>query len=459
MGSGSSTQTPPDASAKLDAATLEKMVGPEIWEKHGKKFFEENQKDGTVVAESVMRYAMMNDLMPKNEGVKYEKPVELETKLFHDVYDKMPDQTGKTIAITGSTSGTGLCLAEKLAAKGARIIMLNRASSRAEAALAKVKAAAADASLVIHVDCDLQSFASVRAAAPKVEALGVAIDVLVNNAGIMASADVATGDGCDVQMQTNHLSHFLLTALLLPLIQKAAAASGQARIVQHSSGARSMVPKIDVKYMGKNGGNLGGDAPGANFQGPRWVRYAQTKLANLGFTLALADQFKEKGIANVMSLCAHPGLSSTGLQVRNAAEDPSMHGNYDSMMAMAQSVEDGTLGILRASVDPNPEIVQGSLLGPQKMTGPAIVMDAATEAARVPPEDRAALWQVSLETVGLVDFFNPSAEVAADAAAAPAAANDTGTQAETAADSGEKAEVEGTQAAAEPEKEADNSAL
>merc|ERR1719193_367839 len=133
------------------------------------------------------------------------------------------------------------------------------------------------------------------------------LDVLCNNAGVMACADVATVDGCDVQMQTNHLSHFLLTQQLWPLLTKAAEERGEARVVNHSSIARKGKP-LGQRYLGPNGGNLGGDSAGALFNGPRWERYHQTKLANLAFTFALRDRcLAATGASSkVKALCAHP---------------------------------------------------------------------------------------------------------------------------------------------------------
>eukprot|EP00629_Pelagomonadales_sp_RCC1024_P019366 CAMPEP_0119283964 /NCGR_PEP_ID=MMETSP1329-20130426/29533_1 /TAXON_ID=114041 /ORGANISM="Genus nov. species nov., Strain RCC1024" /LENGTH=172 /DNA_ID=CAMNT_0007284639 /DNA_START=57 /DNA_END=572 /DNA_ORIENTATION=+ len=142
---------------------------------------------------------------------------------------------GKTFAITGCTSGTGLAAAKLFAEKGGNVILLNRASPRSEAALAAVSAAAAGGT-ISHVDCDLMDFASVRAAAGAVLAAAAesGVDVLCNNAGVMALADKATKDGYDVQMQTNHLSHFLLTRELYPALTRASELRGEARVVNHS---------------------------------------------------------------------------------------------------------------------------------------------------------------------------------------------------------------------------------
>jgi NAD(P)-dependent dehydrogenase (short-subunit alcohol dehydrogenase family) len=113
--------------------------------------------------------------------------------------------------------------------------------------------------------------------------------VLCNNADVMALEDKACPEGYDIQMKTNHLSHFLLTREILPLLEKATDLRGEARVVNHSSIAREG-KKLDAKYLGKNGGNLGGNGASMLFSGARWLRYHQTKLANVVFTLALADR-------------------------------------------------------------------------------------------------------------------------------------------------------------------------
>ena len=143
------------------------------------------------------------------------------------------------------------------------------------------------------------------------------IDVLVNNAGVMALKDQATMDGYDVQMQTNVISHFLITKELFPLFRK----SEEARIVNHSSMARLGGP-LDMDYFEKKGGNLGGDGTdeeNLSFQGPRWERYHQTKLANCAFTYGLKKKLEEANITNIIPLLAHPGLALTNLQVTTAA--------------------------------------------------------------------------------------------------------------------------------------------
>jgi len=283
---------------------------------------------------------------------------EIKTLHLEEVIEKhSQDMSGKVVAITGTTSGTGFICARELAKKDATVILLNRLSERSEQALTLLRESV-PAGEFHPVHCDLQSFASVRKAAEEITSRYEKIDALVNNAGVMALKDQATADGYDVQMQTNVLSHFLLTKELFPLMRK----SSQARIVNHSSMARLGAP-LRLEYFEKKGGNLGGDGTeeeNLSFQGPRWERYHQTKLANAVFTYGLKKKLEEKQISNVIALLAHPGLALTQLQVTTAA-DGGMEGNSD-LMNQAQSAEDGATGIIRASMDK--EAKSGDFYGP-----------------------------------------------------------------------------------------------
>ena len=207
-------------------------------------------------------------------GGSYSAPAEIPTKWFPDFEANLPSLQGKVFCITGCTSGTGYVAARTAARKGAHVVMLNRQSGRAEAAEKALKEEVPNAK-VTQVACDLQDLASVQAAASNLKSLfgSCGVDVLCNNAGVMALADQATKDGYDVQMQTNHLSHFLLTKELFPLLQKAASERGEARVVQHSSGGRKFpTTELDAKYLGKNGGDLGGNGNSMFFGGARWER-------------------------------------------------------------------------------------------------------------------------------------------------------------------------------------------
>ena len=273
------------------------------------------------------------------------------------IHNHGKDMSGKVVAITGTTSGTGFICARELAKKGATVVLLNRKSDRSTSALKQLKTAVPNGNFDA-IDCDLQDFESVHSAISAIQSKYQVLDVLVNNAGVMALKDEATKDGYDVQMQTNVLSHFLLTKELFPLLKR----SDQSRIVNHSSMARLGGPLV-ADYFDANGGNLGGDGSeeeNVSFQGPRWERYHQTKLANAAFTYGLKNKLAEENISNVIPLLAHPGLASTNLQVTTAS-DGGMDGDSE-LMNRAQTAEDGATGIIRAAMDP--EAKSGDFFGP-----------------------------------------------------------------------------------------------
>lgn len=313
--------------------------------------------------------------------------------------DKMPDLAGKTFVITGTTSGTGKVAADALAEKGGQVIMLNRPSPRSERRQAEITKAFPDTG-IMTIDCDLQSFASVQAAAEKLKTVCAerGIDGLINNAGIMALPDEATEDGFDVQMQTNHLSHFLLTRELFPLLEKAAEIHGDARVVNHSSMARKTVGKLKAKYLEKNGGNLGGNGSSMIFGGARWQRYGQSKLANAAFTAALHERLRAKG-SKVKALVAHPGWANTQLQVTSNESGGLASGHSFVARLVAQSEEDGTLGILSCAV--LPEAKCGAFYGPgsgmMASKGEALPFDL--EAFYNNEETRQMLWEKSAEAI------------------------------------------------------------
>ncbi|MEO0778886.1 MAG: SDR family NAD(P)-dependent oxidoreductase, partial [Bacteroidota bacterium] len=243
------------------------------------------------------------------------------------------------------------------AKKGATVLLLNRPSERAAAALEKLQSAVPEGRFDA-IDCDLQRFDSVQNAIQTIQSKYDTLDVLVNNAGVMALPDQATADGYDVQMQTNVIAHFLLTKALFPQLRK----SEQARIVNHSSMAR-LGPPLEARYFEAAGGQLGGDGSeeeNNSFQGPRWARYHQTKLANAAFTYGLKQKLEAAQINNVLPLLAHPGLALTQLQITSASTG-GMEADSD-LMQRAQSAEDGATGIIRAAMDPGAQA--GHFYGP-----------------------------------------------------------------------------------------------
>jgi NAD(P)-dependent dehydrogenase (short-subunit alcohol dehydrogenase family) len=331
----------------------------------------------------------------------YDKPAEVKSKVFPALKASLPRMDGKVVAVTGCTTGTGYILAKTCAELGAHVVMLNRASGRADAALAAIQNEV-PGSKVTGIPCDLMSFESVRetTAQLKRDFADTGLDVLCNNAGIMASKDEATKDGCDTQMQTNHLSHFLLTAEVWPLLEQAASKNGEARLVNHSSMARNTpYGPLEAKYLGKNGGKLGGDQP-TNccnpLSNPRWKRYQQTKLANVVFTYALDDKIQAKG-SKVKALVAHPGLAATNLQVTTTQEGGMGSGLTNMLMSQSQSAEDGTAGIVMCCCAR--DVASRQFYGPKAATGAAEVLKE--DGKHAAQEYRDLLWSESQKTTGV----------------------------------------------------------
>ncbi len=315
-----------------------------------------------------------------------------ETKYLNDLVAKHTQaMTGKVGAVTGTTSGTGYVCARELAKLGATVLLLNRPSERAQRALSELKREVPDGRFEAFA-CDLQDFESVRSAARTIGSKFEVLDVLCHNAGIMALPDQATKDGYDVQMQTNSISAFLLTKELFPLLKR----SEGARIVNHTSMARKGSDH-DAKYFGQHGGNLGGDGKpeeSANFQGPRWERYHQSKLANCTFAYGLKQRLEAAQISNVKVLIAHPGVAHTGLQ-ESSDKSGGMNANH-AIMLQAQTAEDGALGILRACADPAAQ--SGDFYGPEGLTG--FPSKLTPEPLLLDPKNIAICWEGCEAAVG-----------------------------------------------------------
>jgi NAD(P)-dependent dehydrogenase (short-subunit alcohol dehydrogenase family) len=244
--------------------------------------------------------------------------------------DDIPDQTGRTILITGANSGLGLRSAEALAAKGAHVLLACRNAEKAATALESVKARATGPAPEV-VALDLASLASIQAAAEAVDAKVERLDVLMNNAGVMALPKrQETADGFEMQFGTNHLGHHALTARLLPALLRATAP----RVVTVSS-------------MGHRMGKISLEDP--NWERRRywpWPAYGQTKLANLLFTSELAYRAAEHG-TDLVAAAAHPGYAATnltssgpgtanGFMARGSAIVDRLFGQSDAMGALPQ---------------------------------------------------------------------------------------------------------------------------
>lgn len=207
----------------------------------------------------------------------------------------IPDQTGRTVVVTGANSGLGLRSAEALAAKGARVLMACRNATKAAAALELVKAKATGPDPEVR-SLDLSSLASVRECATGLAAELNHLDVLLNNAGIMAVPKAMTVDGFESQLGTNHLGHYALTGLLLPTLL----AAPEPRVVTVSSNAHRF-GKMHFDDLFFEHSRYG-----------RWSAYGQSKLANLLFSSELQRKAVEHHTA-LTAAAAHPGYAATNL--------------------------------------------------------------------------------------------------------------------------------------------------
>ncbi|MEQ5787623.1 SDR family NAD(P)-dependent oxidoreductase [Erythrobacter sp. NFXS35] len=203
------------------------------------------------------------------------------------------DLSGQTVFITGANSGLGQETARAMAAKGAHVVMAGRDQGKLDDAVSAIRAEHPDAKLDTIV-CDLGNLESIRAATSRARQRFDTIDVLINNAGVMASPLMHTADGFELQFGTNHLGHFALTGELMPLIERGTAK----RIVNLSSRAHHMAPA-----------NL--DDP--NFEhrdyNP-WVSYGNAKTANVLFTVELERRY---ALRDIHAYAVHPGGINTNL--------------------------------------------------------------------------------------------------------------------------------------------------
>ena len=302
----------------------------------------------------------------------------------------IPDQTGRRAIVTGANSGLGFETALALAGHGAEVTLAVRDMAKGEAAAEQIRARSPLASIEVR-RLDLADLASIdefawlwRESHPD------GLDLLINNAGIMAIPRRNTADGFEMQLGTNHLGHFALTGRLLEAIRP------EGRIVTVSSQAHRM-GRIDFEDL------MGERKYGA------WRAYGQSKLANLLFMRGLAERLERAG-STIASVAAHPGFASTHLQ----AVAPEMKGRgwqvkiMDGVnKVMAQSAAMGALPTLYAATFP--AIRSGDYVGPdgfgEQRGHPKLV--GMTPSAR---DDAVAnrLWTVSEDLTGVRYLDGPT---------------------------------------------------
>jgi NAD(P)-dependent dehydrogenase (short-subunit alcohol dehydrogenase family) len=299
----------------------------------------------------------------------------------------MPDQTGVTVVVTGANSGLGLRSSEALAAKGARVIMACRNPVKAAAAQEQVAAVATGPTPEV-MPLDLQDLSSVRAAARLIAGDVAHLDVLMNNAGIMAVPRATTVDGFESQIGTNHLGHFALTGLLLPTLLAAPAP----RVVTVSSNAHRF-------------GRIHPDDLHAEHRRyTRWSAYGQSKLANLLFTSELQRRATSAG-TNLLAVAAHPGYAATNL-TSGPATGSRVMGPAVKLgdRLMGQSDRMGALPQLYAAT--MPDVVADDYWGPDGFQGQRGYPERARRSSRARNlDDAARLWVASeLATDVTYDF-------------------------------------------------------
>jgi NAD(P)-dependent dehydrogenase (short-subunit alcohol dehydrogenase family) len=227
----------------------------------------------------------------------------MENKAYWTEND-IPDQHGRLAVITGANSGLGFHTSRALAAKGAQVVMACRNLEKGQAAADLIRKDNPGASLEVMA-LDLAKLASVQAFATAFKQTHSKLDLLINNAGVMALPHRKTADGVELQFGTNHLGHFTLTGLLMDLLL----AAGLSRVVTVSSGLHTS-------------GKIQFDDLNSEKSYSKWGAYSQSKLANLLFAYELQRRLERTGCQTI-SLAAHPGYAATNLQ----AAGPDMEGN------------------------------------------------------------------------------------------------------------------------------------
>ena len=303
----------------------------------------------------------------------------------------MLNQSGRVAVVAGANSGIGLITSRELARAGARVVMACRDLGRGDEAATNIRSGVPNADVEV-MRLDLADLSSVGEFAASFGARHQGLDVLVNNAGVMALPRRLTADGFEMHIGTNHLGHFALTGLLLERLT----AASPARVVTVSSGAHRM-------------GRIDFDDLQSERRYWRWGAYAQSKLANLLFAFELQRRAEAAGFA-LRSVAAHPGYAATNLQFAGPRlEESGLRRRAWGLLnrALAQSDEMGALPILYAATVP--DLPGGSYVGPDRFFeqhGYPTLVDS-TKASK-DPEAARRLWEVSEELTG-VRFHFPAA--------------------------------------------------
>ena len=290
----------------------------------------------------------------------------------------IPDQSGRIVVVTGANSGLGLETARILAIRKAHVILACRNLSKGEKAAGEIRATFAEAELDVR-ELDLANLASVKDFANGLTADYEHIDLLINNAGLMAVDKGKTVDGFEIQFGVNHLGHFALTGHLLPALT----ATPSSRVVTVSSMGHRIGRLLPNDLMFERRGYH------------RWQAYTQSKLANLLFTLELQHRLALTG-APTIALAAHPGLSRTDLGYEGNSFANRLVPIFTAPITQPAAM--GALPTIRAATDPS--ALGGQFYGPRfKMRGMP-VLETPSNTARDGAMAR-KLWQISEQLVDM----------------------------------------------------------
>jgi NAD(P)-dependent dehydrogenase (short-subunit alcohol dehydrogenase family) len=297
---------------------------------------------------------------------------------------QVDDQSGRRFVITGANSGTGKEAARRIAAAGGHVVMAVRTEEKGHAAAAEIRKDVPAASLEVR-RIDLADLASVRAFAEGIRADGEPLDVLINNAGVMAVPQrMATADGFELQFGSNFIGPFALTNLLLPLLLS----SDAPRVTTMASGAAN-IGRINFRDLqsAESYSSVGA--------------YAQSKLADLLLGVHLANIAVERGW-RLLSTIAHPGYTRTNLQSAGpnlGRAKKRFNPLFDLPLLPSQDVVPGTEPLLFAATDP--DVRQGAYYGPSRLgglVGPTTKLSLPRSARGV--DLAASLWSVAEQLTG-----------------------------------------------------------
>src|SRR5579884_3704747 len=293
----------------------------------------------------------------------------------------IPSQAGRLAIVTGANSGLGLVTARELARAGAEVVVACRNLGKGEAAAGAIRSDVPAAKVTVG-ELDLANLESVSAFAERFASEHDSLDLLINNAGVMAPPRQVTVDGFESQFGTNHLGHFALTGRLLPAL---VAAGEGARVVTLSSGAHRLGWMRFDDLQGERHYN-------------NWLAYGQSKLSNLLFCFELQRRATAAGVA-LRSMAAHPGYSATNLQFAGPRPWEAALMRLTNAL-VAQSAEMGALPTLYAAC--GPDLPGGSFVGPDGFAEQRGYPHLVTAVRRAYDEGAwRRLWAISEELTGV----------------------------------------------------------